>query len=312
MLALLPAVFAGPALAQNSYDVDLVVFEHVDTQAAESERWRPRVVVPIISDATAFDSDGPRGERLHELPEGFERLDAENGELADAVERLEESSAYRVLHRMSWRQPALNAEDAIALRFDTGEPTTVQIPASAYPPPPAERAQSSDASQEADASRVGDASERTVEAAGTDSGLSTSRTGAAERAGGQSYTLDTPFGAGMLSAPQRDAEILPLDGTIKLVVSRYLHLHTDLYYTTEVQWQDEDTSGSDTPRASGETEAAAAGLSGMSNISRGPDGQPMLSYGMHQERRMRSGELHYLDHPVLGLLVKVTPHEPET
>jgi hypothetical protein len=33
---------------------------------------------------------------------------------------------------------------------------------------------------------------------------------------------------------------------------------------------------------------------------------------MQQRRRMRSGELHYLDHPLLGLLIKVSryPFEP--
>jgi len=30
---------------------------------------------------------------------------------------------------------------------------------------------------------------------------------------------------------------------------------------------------------------------------------------LRQKRRMRSNELHYLDHPLMGLLVKVTPYE---
>lgn len=290
-LALVPAAFASPALAQKSYDVDIVVFEHLDSRAAESERWRPEVTVPIISDATAFDASGPRGERLRELPDGFERLTAEeDGELSKAVQRLEDAEAYRVLRRARWRQPALDAEDAVALRFAAGEPTTVRIPAAAYPPPPEERAQAgSDRSQGADASS---------------SGAST-RTDNLGRAGDRTYTLDTPFGAGLLSAPQRDARVLPLDGTVKLVVSRYLHLHTDLFYTTTVEWQEEDAD------ESGDRAPAATGLGGTTPMSRGPEGQTMLSYGLQQERRMRSGELHYVDHPVLGLLIKVTPHDPE-
>jgi hypothetical protein len=32
---------------------------------------------------------------------------------------------------------------------------------------------------------------------------------------------------------------------------------------------------------------------------------------MQQSRRMRSEEVHYLDHPLLGVVVKLTPLEPE-
>ena len=32
---------------------------------------------------------------------------------------------------------------------------------------------------------------------------------------------------------------------------------------------------------------------------------------VQQKRRMRSGELHYIDHPLLGILVKVSRHEFE-
>jgi hypothetical protein len=31
---------------------------------------------------------------------------------------------------------------------------------------------------------------------------------------------------------------------------------------------------------------------------------------MRQHRKMRSSELHYLDHPLLGLLIQITPYEP--
>ncbi|MEX1082557.1 MAG: CsiV family protein [Halofilum sp. (in: g-proteobacteria)] len=288
--ALVSALAAGPVLAQQAYDVDVVVFEHVDSRGAESERWRPEVVVPLISEAAAFNTRGPRGERLRELPEGFERLSAEDGDLVEAVERLEDAEAYRVLRHASWRQPALGADDAVALRLQAGEPMTVQIPPDAYPRPPEERADSVPEEDNSDG--------QVVYTGNANSDLDDAHT----------YMPDTPFGMGMLAAPRRDTGILPLDGTVKLVVSRYLHLHADLYYTTAVAWEEEN-GGEAT--ASESRSPAATELSTSSRISRGPDGEPMLSYGFQQERRMRSGELHYLDHPVLGLLVKVTPHEPD-
>jgi hypothetical protein len=30
-----------------------------------------------------------------------------------------------------------------------------------------------------------------------------------------------------------------------------------------------------------------------------------------EERRMRAGELHYIDHPILGVVIQITPYEPE-
>lgn len=64
-----------------------------------------------------------------------------------------------------------------------------------------------------------------------------------------------------------------LDGTIRVHLARYLHADVDLvYHRKDVE----------TP------------------------------FRLSASRRMRSGELHYLDHPVFGMLVKVIPYEPET
>ncbi len=53
-----------------------------------------------------------------------------------------------------------------------------------------------------------------------------------------------------------------------------------------------------------ETRGSAGGISAP-RVALGPDGRAMLSYPFVQHRRMRSGELHYLDHPVLGMLILV-------
>ena len=58
---------------------------------------------------------------------------------------------------------------------------------------------------------------------------------------------------------------------IRLHRSRYLHVEPDLWF--------------------------------MSNAA---DGQPYW-VRINQNRRMRSEELHYLDHPLFGLLVRLTP-----
>ena len=61
-----------------------------------------------------------------------------------------------------------------------------------------------------------------------------------------------------------------LQGTVSVALSRYLHLTADLRLI--------------------ESEAGA-------------------SMTLRETRRMRSGELHYLDHPRFGVLVRITPYE---
>jgi hypothetical protein len=74
-----------------------------------------------------------------------------------------------------------------------------------------------------------------------------------------------------------------LEGTLKFGVKRYLHMQTDLLLRLPITAED------------------------------GEDyfmGSAYRSYRMQTSRRMRSGKLHYLDHPVLGVLVQAERYEP--
>ncbi len=62
-------------------------------------------------------------------------------------------------------------------------------------------------------------------------------------------------------------------GTIRLYVARYLHAEAHLVF--------------ENPSAAGEAQ-----------------------FELKESRRMRSGELHYFDHPVFGMLLRATPYEP--
>lgn len=80
-----------------------------------------------------------------------------------------------------------------------------------------------------------------------------------------------------------------LEGMLRVHRSRYLHLGLDLIYQERLGPEDA--------------------------LPESPDGeiteivyQPIR---MQQSRRMRSEELHYLDHPRLGIIARITPVEPE-
>lgn len=72
-----------------------------------------------------------------------------------------------------------------------------------------------------------------------------------------------------------------LDGTVRLVLSRYLHLEVDLALRDE-------------------SSAEAVDLDDFASA-------PPTIYRLIDSRRMRSGELHYLDHPKLGIIALVKP-----
>ena len=95
-----------------------------------------------------------------------------------------------------------------------------------------------------------------------------------------------------------------ISGTIKVILARYLHLYGDLEYhrpiveevteaynlqNDQVTQAQQDTQWSST--TSSTNEAAEA------------------TYQIEFRRRMRSKELHYIDHPLVGILVQINPVE---
>lgn len=129
-----------------------------------------------------------------------------------------------------------------------------------------------------------------------------------------------------------------LQGSISLHLSRYLHLRTRLWLNThgdylhpewrmpepplspssveftiptldERQWLAETSQppGIEVTRPDASVQPPLQSEAMENRVgSRYPWGH---SIPLQQSRRMRSGELHYLDHPVLGVLVKITPME---
>jgi len=79
-----------------------------------------------------------------------------------------------------------------------------------------------------------------------------------------------------------------LEGMIKVILSRYLHVETDIVFRPQREKLQEDIFS----------------LELLDQVD-----QPVV-YRLNQtRRRMRSRELHYLDNPVIGMLVLITPYE---
>src|SRR5690606_7891055 len=121
--------------------------------------------------------------------------------------------------------------------------------------------------------------------------------------------------------PLRDAKSFDLAylgasnpaGTIRLHLSRYLHLAVDLVYRTETGrlrapqaeagLRDDGFGGSAGPLRPG-ADASRLGTQALSDV-------PLPSrYVLRAERRIGSGTVQYFDHPMFGVLVLVEPYEP--
>lgn len=126
-----------------------------------------------------------------------------------------------------------------------------------------------------------------------------------------------------------DRSYPPLQGTITLSRSRFLHLETRLWLNTDGGYLPGDWRMPAPPLApTSLVLVEAPPLSAMPNRPEGPAettsaarteedtapeaaATPRYPYRhavmLEQQRRMRSNEVHYIDHPLLGIVIKLTP-----
>ncbi len=92
--------------------------------------------------------------------------------------------------------------------------------------------------------------------------------------------------------PTRVFDAEELDGTVQITRGRYLHVHTDLIFRRRLPNQ----YGIQLPTpASNDTEATGEA----------PTGDRLYRFELKQTRRMRRDEIHYLDHPLFGMIITI-------
>lgn len=298
ILLLLPAM----AVARPDYRIEIILFENVEVPADPNERWHPAVTIPTLEQAVAFNRDDSiRADRLADLPEGFVAVDSDELRLMKEREALERSRRYEVLVHKAWIQPPLDGQEAIDVRVHAGEPMIVDLPLD----------ERSFYQAFGIHGRIPSSPDDPADGNGIDE--STDRAAPIDAEGDQPQALE--YAGRRYHEPRQRLTAYPLDGTVRLVVRRYLHIHTDLYWTQQADWVDpiHDLMPDvvDTPPSMRNGERRAARAAAAPDIAIDPEGRPLISYPVRLQRRMRSGELHYLDHPMIGMLVLVTRHERE-
>jgi len=99
-----------------------------------------------------------------------------------------------------------------------------------------------------------------------------------------------------------------LEGYIKVSVERYLHIETDLWLHEFLPnfGQIKLLQVPDLPSQNESDQEELSFSSQFDEMFKDPY-QIKRSFTLRQSRRMRSREVHYLDHPLMGLIVTITP-----
>lgn len=227
------------------------------------------------------------------MPVAYQILETEDLQLNDVMKKLQRSKQFKPLLHVVWQQPTVAA----------GKTTPIFLFEGMTDPLPVKEVVA-EAVEEAVEDVVDEifAGESTEEA--TDTTIAETTTIPEEAASQDLFPLAPIF------ATEEDTNIGPENprfaGTVRLSVTRYLHLAADLVYRTPV------------------TQQAAIPISDLElwydrpyPTLRDPQGpayqleewQAVRGFRMRESRRMRSKEIHYLDHPFFGMVVLVTPVE---
>jgi hypothetical protein len=115
-----------------------------------------------------------------------------------------------------------------------------------------------------------------------------------------------------------------LDGTLRLILSRYLHIQSDLLWRKPLPPSQLDfapiNGGTDTPQPAAKGNGSSTLVMNSETDNSSQSGEVTTEttadssalnyqvYRLQQSRRMRSNEVHYLDHPLFGIIVQVTPY----
>jgi len=101
-----------------------------------------------------------------------------------------------------------------------------------------------------------------------------------------------------------------LEGTLTISRGRYLHARTNLFFSQFEQMKSRQQLDW-TVFEEDQLDFGQSDWSADLNTSPGATTQFVRSAtaNLSQSRRMRSDELHYIDHPLFGMLVKITPYQ---
>lgn len=212
----------------------------------------------------------------------FVQLDTREFQLASAAQRLNNSGRYRVLVHTAWRQPIQKGAEPVLIRLYSGkEDWRVYLETLRQQ---RQRLQSLRSSAPA--------------VAGT--GQNSQRTSLSQVAFSSSE--------GALGPPPLRA---PLDGTLGVRLSRYLHLEVDMVLQKQIVLPRAESAPAGKDDLIVITEDGGRALTHINSTEPALTNPDLHRFRITESRRMRSKEIHFYDHPALGILATIIPFDPK-
>lgn len=305
ILALLALFFSSNTFSQKWYSVELIFFEHVDKSGVNSEKWDQDKDIlkdePInLVKISPINASGARA---------FGKIADEDLTLNTTAARIESSSAYRLIAHFGWNQPGLNRMDAVPVKIQLGK-EYLTINNSSNPFDITEEnglsesysesiSDSSADKNELDTNDTPNEQSQTNKIIISDSKrFQTEETTTSDKtptiltnATASQLTANGNNGTQATAIESKWKTSYEVEGWITLILERYLHIQTNLVYNLPTQLYSSDSSNSNETEMGGAIEAETIKI-------------PLV-----QRRRMRSTEVHHIDNPAMGIIVKVTPYK---
>lgn len=283
-----PVVFADNK-DQNDipwYQIEVIIFANTSQNGLYGETW-PETAKLHNSDVIELKHPEDTGYANQKLPNftpaantpvPYELLDRSQLQLVPIEKKLSASKNYKPLLHIAWRQPTVDPDKATPVYIYEG----VELPRNVL-----------QKTSQVDSQSKGRFSQIPV---GT-------------------YTYDSSQYGQFVPVSQTDLEngpdLEPLSGTLKLGVSRYLHVEVDLKYRTKIMKEEVVPVNPDPTFTEGNSFQRTLALTQAenNNKTRIRRREALQTFYLYETRKMRSKELHYIDHPMFGVIVRVIPYE---
>jgi len=289
LLFLLLFSYLLPARAEEAeqrwYKVEVIAFSYFSKIGMAQERWPAQPEALDLTEAvelTQSDTSGVGRKQSvvnDNKPVAFQRLPNDELELKADANAISRSKGRHLLLHTAWLQPTFDRQQATAVHLRGNERfTPLPVPGSEFTR--ADYQPGNDSVPGNPFSVENGWQTTTPDTLGQKSAIAEAP---------QIY-LRVPEGSGQVSAAQvsgvqatEPAEVNILDSSFTVSIGRYLHVWLDMIYREPIAI---------TSEIDGEYQEFI-----------------LPSYRVNMHRRMRSNELHYIDHPKVSMLVKITRYE---
>ncbi len=281
---------------ERRYAVEMVIYKHTKAEYFRTEHWPEIWNIPDLTDSVSLIRPDKKHQDLFQLQKkpsaAFEGI----------LKSLDESSRYEILLHRHWQQAGLNKNEALGVRLGGGTRYISETQLTEALPPTTGSLFLTDTAE----NNYTDL---------TDTDYRFSRNNQSNYSGQTGTHRVIQYRKA--GKADRDA-VYELDGTVKVVLSRFLHIYTDLLLLkpVHIDYPPPATKAvslteneSDNSKQQATTEEKSAETYRIALADPDETFTTLHGFNIKEHRRMRSGELHHIDHPLLGIIIKISPIE---